>query len=190
MCSKASDTINHCILLNKLLTEFNFSSNSTRLMSSYLVNRRQAVAANNQVSSMAKVFNGVPQGSVMGPLLFQMYINDLSNTINKFNDEEQDRWNSFRNISFHMYADDVQLLTSCSPSEVPVCVQHINKCLTSVFDWANKNKLSLNASKTKCIAISRKKFDTDSICLMLNNTKIDFVDKVRNLGLAFNNFLN
>ena len=122
----------------------------------------------------------------MGPLLFTMYVNDLVFLINEFNSQIC----SIYKFDLQVYADDVQWYVSCSPNEVPLCVQHINKCLDRVSFWAQCNGLSLNPNKTKCLVISRTKCNIPvSIRLKLQNIDIEIVDKARNLGITFNNRL-
>ena len=165
-------------------------------MFSYLSDRTQAVSVNECVSSFISVSSGVPQGSVMGPLLFKMYVNSLGNVIEKgkmCNITECNKGNTCNtmcNNSFkfnvQMYADDVQIYTSCFPNSMSNCVNSINCCLKNISAWAKRNKLQLNPKKTKFIVISIRKLNKENINIELDNDKIELVDKVRNLGVIFN----
>ena len=138
--SKAFDSVDHKMLSYKLRNKFPFSSTALKMIDSYLTNRKQATFANGKMSSFVRVPHGVPQGSIMGLLLFLMYINDLPNIIENYN---QIVCNKFQ-FRIQLYADDVQLYVSCSPSDVSMCVESINKCLSNVSTWAKCNGLSLN----------------------------------------------
>ena len=94
------------------------------------------------VISCTAIRSDVPQGSVMGPFLFSVYVNDLPKVL--------------KNCNIHMYADDVQLYTSCKKNNVSACADGINRELTLVYDWATKNNLRINPTKTKCILIYNK----------------------------------
>lgn len=175
--SKAFDTVEHTLLCNKLSNIFNFSSSAVNLMSSYLSNRSQSVCINNRTSELLPVSRGVPQGSVLGPLLFSLYINDLPSVL------------SFCNV--HMYADDVQLYINCDKKSLSDCVVMLNKDLQCVHDWASKNGLCLNPSKSKCLVIAKRAFDLSILPkVILNNLAIEFVDSAKNLGIIFDRTLS
>lgn len=175
--SKAFDTVDHLTLLTKLQKLFNFSITAKKLVSNYLLNRKQVVFFNGLTSNAVDVNRGVPQGSILGPLLFGLYINDLPNILNF--------------CSVQMYADDVQLCLSSKLENVSTCIAHLNDDLTRIHQWASANGLCLNPSKSKCIFLSRNgKKIPDNALLMLNNTKIDFVSSSSNLGVTFNEKLS
>lgn len=174
--SKAFDSVNHETLCTKLRSFFNFSNTATTLISTYLSHRKQSVTVGNIVSNPLDVTKGVPQGSILGPLLFTLYINDLPDQL------------SWCNI--HIYADDVQLYYGCSDDNLLVGVQNINCDLQRIFTWASNNSLFLNPQKSKCLFISRKKSSIPlQLQILLNNEKIEVVDKCRNLGVIFNSTL-
>jgi len=174
--SKAFDNVSHKQLLKKLRYFFNFSSSAIKLIGSYLKDRLQTVCSGNEFSEFVKLHKGVPQGSVLGPLLFSLYVNDLPNIV--------------QGCSLHMYADDVQLYTSCNTNSMRQCVFNINNDLWAVNNWAIENGLCLNPAKSKYIVISRKPVDTCDIRLYINDVEIELVQKAKNLGITFNSKLS
>ena len=128
---KAFDTINHEILLNKLYI-YGFRGITLSLLKSYLTNRYQYVSYNNTNSKILPIKCGVPQGSVLGPVLFLMYINDLPNLTNKCN--------------FTLFADDTTL--TFKSHNLYALENEINSTLVLICDWLCGNKLVLNIDKT------------------------------------------
>jgi len=118
---------------------FNFSTNATKLIRSYLTNRYQAVVSGTQVSSLRNLSRGVPHGSVLVPLLFYIYVNDLPSILSE------------REV--HLYADDVQIYVSRLVTEIHACVRIINKMLSLVEKWERENGLGINPKKSKCLVI-------------------------------------
>ena len=132
--SKAFDTVNHSILLDKL-EYYGICGVAKEWFSSYLRNRKQFVSINNTCSSYLDITCGVPQGSVLGPLLFLIYINDFQRCSSK--------------LDFHLFADDSNLFyasKSLSGSE-----SIINAELVHVKTWLLANKLSLNITKSNFV---------------------------------------
>lgn len=174
--SKAFDTVDHGMLSLKLRHFFNFSRTSSQLLTSYLSNRLQFVYSNNSQSSALTVSRGVPQGSILGPLLFAIYINDLPKQLHHCN--------------IHMYADDVQLYLSSPLQDVAANIRRLNGELDRVHRWATANGLCLNPRKSKCLMICKKSMHPNTgLDILLNGVKIDIVDSAKNLGLVFNNRL-
>lgn len=99
---KAFDTVNHNVLLSKL-SKFNLSVNTMIWMESYLNNRKQCTRVGDKCSSFANCISGVPQGSILGPLLFCIYINDLPQTC--------------PDVNIQMYADDTVIFTHARSKE-------------------------------------------------------------------------
>ena len=128
---KAFDTVNHEILLTKL-EHYGIRGNLLNWFMSYLTNRKQYVSINGESSVPLDINCGVPQGSVLDPLLFLLYINDLPNTSNVLN--------------FYLFADDTNIYyESNSLQELK---KTMNKELNKIFLWLNLNRLSLNIDKT------------------------------------------
>lgn len=174
--SKAFDTVNHRILLSKLRTLFKFSYTSTKLIASYLTDRIQSVFINNKASSPLLLSRGVPQGSILGPILFSIYANDLPQHLS--------------HCKVHMYADDVQLHLSSPVASIKENVEKLNSDLNNVHLWATENGLCLNPLKSKCLLIHKKTvvpLIEDNI--LIDNKKIDIVQTARNLGVVFNSNL-
>ena len=129
--SKAFDTVNHSILLDKL-EHYGICGIAKEWFSSYLRNRKQIVSINNTCSDYLDITCGVLQGSVLGPLLFLIYINDFQRCSSK--------------LDFHLFADDSNLLyASKSLSGIESI---INAELVHVKTWLAANKLSLNIAKS------------------------------------------
>lgn len=175
--SKAFDSISHSILCKKLLSEFKFSNPACKLIYSYLTGRSQMVDVNGTLSIAMPTWCGVPQGSVLGPLLFSLYINDVGKYI-KF-------------CKFHLFADDLQIYISDEFQNKDVCIKMLNEDLQSIFTWSINNKLLLNNKKTQAILLSmHKRADTDFPEVLLNNERVVFSDSVRNLGLTIDTSLS
>lgn len=174
--SKAFDTVDHSILCSKLKNHYRFSSTTTKLFQSYLTGRHQCVIIEENTSSLLPVRCGVPQGSILGPIFFVLYINDLPQTV--------------RYSSIKMFADDVQILISSPLSELSQAISAMNDDLLQIQLWAQQNKLSLNPTKCKTLAIHRTKLDTTQLPdIRLGDTVINYVPTARNLGLVFNETL-
>jgi len=141
--SKAFDTVNHEILCSKLKNLYFFSNTAVKLLCSYLKNRRQYVVSSNICSSFAYLKRGVPQGSVLGPLLFTIYINDLPSVLSTCN--------------VHLYADDVQMYVSRPLNRISECLDICKMELAKVNEWAKNNGLAINPLKSKCFIIFKKK---------------------------------
>ena len=132
--SKAFDTLNFDILLYKL-HYYGITDIALKLLNSYMSNRKQYVKYNVNESGFKEIKTGVPQGSILGPLLFSIYINDLS-TIS----------NTFKCI---MYADDTTIYFNTEDFPKDNLAKHITTELDKVDVWLKHNKLSLNVEKTK-----------------------------------------
>ena len=132
--SAAFDTIDHNILLQRLEQTLGITGAALCWFKSYLSDRFQFVHVNDKASLQTKVNCGVPQGSVLGPILFTLYMLPLGNIIRK------------HNIHFHCYADDTQLYLSMRPDEINQVVQ-LQECLRDIKSWMTCNFLLLNSTK-------------------------------------------
>ena len=134
--SKALDSISHKILLYKL-QDLGASTSAIDWFSSYLSNRTQVVRINTKISDPLPLTSGVPQGSILGPILFGIYVNDLPSIP--------------RNCLTECYVDDTKLYMSFRPHASGNTVAAMNEDLVSLRNWCFDNGLLLNPDKTKLI---------------------------------------
>ena len=180
--SKAFDTIDHDILIRKLHF-YGIAGNSLNWFKSYLTDRKQYVQFKDSLSSYSMLKTGVPQGSILGPLLFIIYMNDIAQVTDKF--------------YFTIYADDTTLIAPiCTFSlndknDLAMISQNINSELKIITDWLALNKLSLNAKKTKMMVFHyhQKKISNMKLKLYINRTKIEQVKEFCFLGILFDECL-
>lgn len=171
--SKAFDTVDHSLLLKKPQHFIRFDTSDTALISSYLSNRFQRVSIKDTLSSFSNVKSGVPQGSVLGPLLFSLIFNDLPNVL--------------KYAKYHMFADDVEVYITSPESDLQNAIRKINIELESISLWSHSNGLLLNPAKSQSIIFSRFPIVVPSI--ELYSTLIPFSERVTCLGLVLNSKL-
>ena len=166
--TKAFDTVNHDILVDKL-ESYGIRGVAKNWFKSYLTNREQLVSINDTLSSKLPVKCGVPQGSVLGPILFLLYINDIANSYNS------------RSKCF-LFADDTSLFSSAK--NIHELETTLNEDLCNIQEWLLCNKLSLNVSKSNCVIFcTRQKNLTKSLTLKINNEIIQEKSYTKYLGI-------
>ena len=171
---KAFDTVDHNILLKKLRT-FNLSSETIDWFDSYLSGRKQSVKHQGVKSQYLPVTCGVPQGFILEPLLFILYINDLHTYLN--------------DCQVSLYADDTALYTTADTQiEIKLNLQIE---LTIVCEWLRANKLTLNVNKTKYVIFgSKNKITTiPDLNIKVGNDKIERVSSMKYLGVILDEHL-
>ena len=170
--AKAFDSVSHDILLKKLY-KYGIRGNALRLFTSYLEGRSQFVSLNDTESILEEIYFGVPQGSILGPLLFLIYINDLPNATNFF---------------IKLYADDTFL---CSQNENAKALEsEVNFEIGRVYKWLASNRLTLNIDKSKFMILSRHKGVSENFRVKINNEQMDQCDSYKYLGVYFDKDLN
>ena len=170
--SKAFDTVDHMILLQKFY-HYGVRGCAHDWFTSYLSNRSQFVTYNGVKSNLNNVKCGVPQGSILGPLLFLLYINDLSFACKR---------------TFPvLFADDSNLFLSGKNTDQ--VQQMINDELKDIVIWLRANKLSLNISKTHYMLLSNKKVIQPNVTIEINGQPITCVTKTKFLGVIIDNKL-
>ena len=171
---KAFDTVNHDILLEKLYI-YGIRDNAYNWIANYLTNRKQFITYDNYKSECQNITCGVPQGSILGPLLFLVYINDLAYISPLF-------------LSI-LFADDSNLF--CSGPNIDQMIININIELVKITDWLNANKLSLHVGKTKFIIFAPKgKPVVFNNNIIINYTEISRVNHIKFLGVVIDDKLS
>lgn len=174
--SKAFDTVNHSILLKKL-SHYGLHTETVKWFNSYLTDRNQQCLVNGHLSSPKIIKCGVPQGSILGPLLFLIYINDLPNCL--------------KHSNARMFADDTNITTTSK--SITKLIQFVNSDLNNISEWLLANKLSLNVTKTEQMFIasddSLNKI-SDSAIIYLGNKQLKRVRKSKSLGICIDERLS
>ena len=138
--------MDHDTFLSCLSARFGFIGSGLKWFQSYLQDRFQLVKIGSAVSNLFKLNFGVPQGSVLGPLLFSLYTTPLSQIIRKYTGDK-----------YHFYADDTQLFIHLSPEDSLKSLDHLKSCLNDIQVWMSENKLKLNPDKTEFIVFGAKR---------------------------------
>lgn len=167
--------MDHGILVGKLSRDYGFGQSACKLISSYLFERSQYVSVNGMSSNVLPIRSGVPQGSVLGPVLFIMFINDLFYSIGEY-------------CSVYSYADDVQILINGEQDFLDVLQAKADYTLRSLGLWMSNNSLSINPSKTKALFFSQH--GENNLRLEYNGSIIEFVESIKCLGVVIDDKLN
>ena len=188
--SAAFDAIDHSMLLNKLKDVYGLKDSALKWFQTYLSNRSFSVRINESNSSIEIILYGVPQGSILGPILFVLYTKELSAIALKYN------------INLRLYADDSTVYVKLDPKnmdEIHAVITKTELCLSEMGIWMNQNYLKLNEDKTQLVLLGKplilNKVSSDTITINFNGNLIENVilgskgtsDLGKALGIKLNN---
>ena len=173
---KAFDMVNHAILVSKLQS-YKLDNLALKWFDSYLSERSQKVVLNNYESNAQAVHYGIPQGSILGPLLFLLYINDLPLYLD--------------NSTSDLYADDTTI--HCSSSSVSNINMKLNNDMKKIHDWCNDNDMVINTEKSKSMIVGscHKLQNADSdLKILYEDILLENVENEKLLGIYIDNSLS
>ena len=178
--AKAFDSVNHDLILEKLKSVYSINGLLLSFIANYLKNRNQSVVIGGYLSGQLPVLSGVPQGSILGPTLFVMFLNDIVTVISP-------------DTKILMYADDTKIWRQINCEYDHITLQ---KDIDSLFDWAIVNKMNFHPSKTKVLMVSKYKPPLVDILpfiqyhYKMGNNILEYVNSQKDLGVVMNNTLN
>ena len=178
--SSAFDTVDHLILLDRLQTRFGITGNVLSLLRSFLFQRHSVVSLDGSLSDSCVEKWGVPHGSVLGPLLFNLYISPIEDIVRDYD------------FSVLLYADDTQLYISLKSSLKEETKVKLDACLSDIQVWFSVNKLTCNSNKTKFIFFqpqSRSRCPSSSFSISFGGSVLCPVDTALNLGVIWDKHL-
>ena len=173
--SAAFDTVDHLILMSRLRDHFGVHGTAPAWFESYLTSRKQFLQVNDYKSTQRSLERGVPQGSVLGPLLYLLYTSPIADII------------KLNKLQYHLYADDTQLYISfrtyCS-YDLSLAKRRVECCVNDIDCWMVNNGLKLNQDKTELVLISSKVRSRPSLeFIQVGDEKIQPKSSARNLGV-------
>ena len=178
--AKAFDSVNHDIILKKLQTQFGINGFLLGYIRNYLIGRSQTVVLGNHTSSTRPVTSGVPQGSILGPTLFVLFLNDITQGLSD-------------NTNISMYADDTKIWR-----EILSEYDHniLQKDIDYLMDWAFRNCMNFHPAKCKALMVSKSKLPLLDIMPLvqffysMGDNVIDYCESEKDLGIYINGTLN
>ena len=179
--SAAFDTVNHAVLLERLRESMGIEGTALQWFESYLSDRFQSVSVSGVTSDRFKLTTGVPQGSVLGPLLFTIYMSPLADLIKA------------HGLIAHFYADDTQIYICFRPAETSSAMSSLEECIEDVRAWMAHNFLKLNDDKSEFLVVSSR-FDrtpvVSQLSVKIGEHTIKAATLVRNIGAFFDEHLS
>ena len=174
--SAAFDTVKHAKLLEKLQSQYGISGKVLEWFQSYLSGRSTSVLLQGERSEMLDIDIGVPQGSILGPILFVLYTKDLQDIAKLYG------------LEIHLFADDTQLFIRFDRRSLAGVTQQIQDCLSHIKWWMSVNYLKLNPDKTEVLILNNRADKTPNLHtfqLDPSNEPFGVSSVVRNLGIWF-----
>ena len=176
--TSAFDTIEHMTLHGRLKQLYGLGGTVLEWLTSYLYNRSHVVKVRNSLSNSVTNNCGVPQGSVIGPMLYTMYSAPISKVIEA------------HGLSSMLYADDTQIYLTFRPQDQQEAIMKLNNCLTDIVSWAQKNMLKINAQKTELLHFSSRFNPSSSAAsVMVDGFVVHETRIARNLGIHMDQHL-
>jgi len=171
--SAAFDTVDHAILLHRLEQSYGVCGSAHDWFAAFLHGRTQSVRCGSSRSAPRSLLYGVPQGSVLGPILFLLYTADLIRLVES------------HGLSPHLYADDTQVYGSCRPGNTGDLQQLMSACISDIAAWMRSNRLQLNTAKTEVIwcTSAPRQHQIPATALMVGSDSVMPVRSVRDLGI-------
>jgi hypothetical protein len=181
--SSAFDTVSHTIFINRLQTELGIQGNVLKWFQSYLSDRTSRVCIDGSFSDPLELQFGLPQGSIIGPSGFSLYVLPVGHIIRSFG------------LSYHMYADDVQVYICFDPKDqvsISTALNTLSRCIDALKEWMKKNMLKRNDNKTEFFVAtsSHLKRNMLPVTLRVGDKTICPSDTVRNLGVVFDTHMS
>ena len=179
--SAAFDSLDHNILIDILDRHFNISDLALSWFRSYLSQRSQFVKIDNFSSSLTSLNSGVPQGSVLGPILFSLYTSPMCSIIVQ------------HDLLFHQFADDITLFTGVSHPDPSPTLLKLSSCLSALNSWFSQSQLKLNPTKSEVMFVGSSrllaKYNLPSV-ITLDGTTLPISSKLKILGVTLDSNLN
>ena len=176
--SAAFDTIDHSTLLSRLSTSFGVSGAALAWLTSYLTNHTQTVRIGSVISEPSICLSGVPQGSILGPILFSLYISPIGQIVSDFG------------LSHQQY--DAQLYISLKSTTAGTSISHLETCLSTLHSWLCFNGLSLNPDKSEAILFGthlRLRTFPATSSIHISDTMVELSDQITSLGVIMDSNL-
>ena len=177
----AFDTVNHSYLLSSLEHDFGVKGHALQWFESYLCERKQSVCVNGHLSPSKVLTSGVPQGSVLGPVLFTLYTSSLAQLLDS------------HSVQYHFYADDTSIYLSFNPPEIDNAIDSMERCIEDVRSWMAARHLCMNDSKSNFIVIGSKSVlrnISEAPHLKVGNVILSAEECVKSLGVFFDKFIS
>ena len=178
--SSAYDMVNHQILLGRLQKRYGVNGTVLDWLESYLSRRMQSVRIGNETSEPVCLKRGVPQGSVLGPSLFSLYVAPIEDIVESYG------------LTCAVYADDTQLYILIDKSQLQCGIANLQQCILAIIEWLAINELVCNESKTEAIRFFSRyqKHDLELSAITIGKSNIALASSVRDLGVMLDRHLD